>query len=183
MKPVTLIDSVQLDLMIGRLCYQLIENHDMFENSVILGLQPRGVIFAKRIVSKLEQILKVEKLTYGELDVTFFRDDFRRRDTPISPSEMNIDFLIEDKKVILIDDVLYTGRTIRSGLDAMLNFGRPAEVELMCLIDRRYKRELPIEPQYVGKSVDTYDNQQVKVDFESKSPKVTLFTSEEEGNG
>jgi pyrimidine operon attenuation protein/uracil phosphoribosyltransferase len=179
MRPATLIDSEQLSLIIKRLCYQLIENHDDFSNSVILGIQPRGVFLAERIKSHLEKILSGQKIHCGALDITFHRDDFRRRDEPISPSSTNIDFEIEEKNVILVDDVLYTGRTIRAGLDALMNFGRPSTVELLVLVDRRFSREFPVEPSYIGKSVDSYDNQRVEVNLveSEQEDKVLLFTT------
>ena len=100
------------------------------------------------------------------MDVTFFRDDFRHHQEPLVPKATQIDFLVEGKKVILIDDVLYTGRTIRAGLDSILAFGRPEKVELLVLIDRRYSRHLPIEPNYTGKTVDTISYEKVKVDWQ-----------------
>lgn len=177
MRPVTLIDNKQFDLIINRLCYQLIENHNTFENTVILGLQPRGIFLADLIWKKLSVILKNDNIEKGHLDVTFFRDDFRRRNEPINPNSTQIDFIIEGKNVILIDDVLYTGRTIRAGMDAMLSYGRPQQVELVVLVDRKFRRELPIQADYIGKSVDTYDNQKVKVVLGDKTNKVTLFTT------
>jgi pyrimidine operon attenuation protein / uracil phosphoribosyltransferase len=179
MRPAILIDSEQLELIINRLCFQLIENHDDFSNSVIIGLQPRGVHLAALIVDRLKTILKVPAITYGTMDITFHRDDFRRRmELPVA-SSTDLEFEIEDKKVILVDDVLYTGRTIRAGLDAMLAFGRPSEVELLTLIDRRFSRELPIRADYVGKSVDSYNNQRVIVELvpEAKKNQVILLTS------
>lgn len=165
MKPIVLIDPVQFNLIVDRLAHQLIENHRDFSETVILGLQPRGVFLARRIHDKIKAILPDVQIEIGDLDVTFFRDDFRRRDKPLAPSNTEIDFLIEGKKVILVDDVLYTGRTIRAGLDAMLSFGRPDAVELLVLIDRRFSRELPIEASYVGKAVDSIDSQRVTVSW------------------
>jgi pyrimidine operon attenuation protein/uracil phosphoribosyltransferase len=160
------------------LCWQLIENHGDFSSSVIIGIQPRGVYLAARMHKILSQILSRNKVPYGELDVTFYRDDFRSHEGPLVPSSTNIDFIIENKKVILIDDVLYTGRTIRAALDALLAFGRPAKVELLCLIDRRYSRDLPIEANYVGKSVDTITSEKVKVEWQEEGAenKVWLVT-------
>lgn len=182
MKPITLIDSTHLDLIVNRLCYQLIENHNDFSESVILGLQPRGVYFAELITRRLNEILGENQVSFGKLDITFHRDDFRRREDPIEASSTQMDFLIENKNVILVDDVLYTGRTIRAGLDAMLSFGRPKQVELMVLIDRRFSRQLPVQPNYVGKAVDSYDDQKVKVIIgeKGKKDKVLLLQSEEE---
>lgn len=181
MPPATLIDSTQLKLIINRLCYQLIENHDNFENTVILGLQPRGIHLAELIQQRLQEILPGVIVRCGRLDTTFHRDDFRRRDEPLSPNSTQVNFIIEGQKVILVDDVLYTGRTIRSGLDAMLSFGRPSIVELLVLVERRFTRELPVEPKYVGKSVDSYDNQLVKVIIgEGNKDQVLLLTSDKE---
>jgi len=179
MPPATLIDSTQLNLIINRLCYQLIENHDDFQNTVILGLQPRGIHLAEAIQKRLQEIIPGLEIRCGRLDITFHRDDFRRREAPLSANSTKVDFIIEDQKVILVDDVLFTGRTIRSGLDAMLSFGRPSVVELLVLVERRFTRELPVEPKYIGKSVDSYDNQQVKVVLgEGTKDKVLLLTSE-----
>ena len=180
MKPVTLIDNKQLGLIINRLAHQLIENHDDFSDAVLLGLQPRGVALAERIYARLKEILPKAEIHLGNLDITFFRDDFRRREEPLKANTTQIDFIIEDKKVILIDDVLYTGRTIRAGLDAMLSYGRPSSVELLVLVDRRFSRELPIEPTYIGKSVDSIDSQRVKVEFgkNTSNDRVLLFNTE-----
>lgn len=160
-----ILDSTQLELTIKRLCYQLIENHNNFENSVLIGLQPRGVILAKKIQSALIQITGNKEILLGGLDTTFFRDDFRRREAPIKANKTIIDFIIEDKKVILIDDVLYTGRTIRAGLDAMLAYGRPTLVELLVLVDRKYSRHLPIEPNYVGTTIDSVSSERVEANW------------------
>ncbi len=159
-----LLNSKHFEITISRLCYQLIENHNDFSESAIIGLQPRGIFAADRIRKRLSEILKKEKINYGSLDVTFHRDDYRRRDLVI-PSETKLDFVVEDKKVILVDDVLYTGRTIRSGMDALLDFGRARKIELLTLVDRRYSRQLPIEPDYIGISVDTITSEKVKVEW------------------
>ena len=157
-----LFDSQLLQVTIGRLCRQLIEVHDDFSNTVIIGLQPRGIFLADRIKKDLEKMLTSEVLL-GYLDTTFHRDDFRRRDEPISPSQTKIPFLIEEKKVILVDDVLFTGRTVRAALDAMNTFGRPSKVELLVLIDRLYSRHIPITADYVGRKVNTIQSQKVLV--------------------
>lgn len=162
MAPRLLFTPQQLEITINRLCHQLIEVHDDFSNSAIIGLQPRGTLLARRIHETLCRILKHD-VRFGELDVTFYRDDFRRRD--LVPNKTHIDFITEDMNVILIDDVLYTGRTIRSGLDAMMAFGRPKDVELLVLIDRRFSRNLPIQAKYVGRTVDTVSSENVKVDW------------------
>lgn len=181
MPTLTLIDSKHLSLIINRLCYQLIENHDLFSNTVILGLQPRGVLFAERIVEKLKEIKPEANIKYGKVDPTFYRDDFRRNDKTLVASPTEIPFDLENKTVVLIDDVLYTGRTIRAGIEGLMEYGRPKSIELLVLIDRRFSRELPIEPKYIGRSIDSYDNQQVKVMWrkESGEDKVLLLTDVE----
>lgn len=171
MKPSVLIDQVQFSIIVDRLTHELIENHRDFSDTVIIGLQPRGVYLAKRLGERIKHFQPEVELPVGSLDVTFFRDDFRRREKPIQPNATHIDFLIEGRKVVLVDDVLYTGRTIRAGLDAMLSYGRPDEVELLVLIDRRFSRELPIEPNYVGRSVDSIDSQRVSVQWSEMSGK------------
>lgn len=160
-----ILDETQLELTIKRLCYQLIENHNDFSDTVILGLQPRGIIMAQRVHEELQKITGNTNIPLGSLDTTFFRDDFRRRDTPIIANKTQIDFIIENKKVVLIDDVLYTGRTIRAGLDAMLAYGRPDLVELLVLVDRRYSRHLPIEPNYVGTTIDSVSSERVEANW------------------
>lgn len=161
----TLLDGKKFQITIKRLCQQLIENHPDFSNTVLIGIQPRGSYFADRIKYELSTILDNKALKKGNLDITFFRDDFRRKDGLVSASSNTIDFIIEGKDVILIDDVLWTGRTIRAALDALLAYGRPAKVELLVLIDRRFSRQLPIEPDYIGLQVDSVDSQLVKVSW------------------
>ncbi len=162
-----ILDSHLLDITITRLCQQLIENHDTFEQSVILGLQPKGVFLAQHIQKRLQELTGTNVPT-GYLDTTFYRDDFRRRESPLLANSTNVPFIIENKKVILIDDVLFTGRSIRAALDAMIAFGRPQKVELLVLIDRKYSRDLPIEPYYVGRAVNTILSQRVLVEWKEK---------------
>lgn len=164
MQQSTLLKGEKFQITIQRLCHQLIENHHDFSNSVIIGIQPRGVFLAGRIVEELKRILQTPDISFGDLDITFFRDDFRTKGSlPLAASSTNIDFIIENKKVILIDDVLWTGRTIRSALDAIQAFGRARKVELLVLVDRRYARQLPIEPDYVGIQIDSINSQKVVV--------------------
>ncbi len=170
MRKKLILDSLIFDLTLNRLCQQLIENHQGFSESVLVGLQPRGVFVASLIHKKLEDQLR-KKIPLGMLDVTFHRDDFRRREIPAKASETKIDFIIEAKNVVLIDDVLFTGRTVRSALDALINFGRPQKVELLVLIDRKHTRQLPIAANYVGKYVDTMASQKVLVELEAQGHK------------
>src|SRR5687767_11243967 len=165
-----ILDSDLLDITINRLCQQLIENHDDFAQTVILGMQPRGIFLAEFIHQKLEKEIK-KSIPLGYLDTTFHRDDFRRRQTPLKANETRVPFIIESKKVVLVDDVLFTGRTIRAAMDALITFGRPAKVELLVLIDRKYNRELPIEADYVGSVVNTLASQRVLVELEAQGHK------------
>jgi pyrimidine operon attenuation protein/uracil phosphoribosyltransferase len=165
MQPRLLLDSKRLNLTITRLCHQLIEQHKDFSNTVLIGVQPRGVFMADRIYTKLSEILNRKDLQYGKLDITFYRDDFRTKGAAIIADETSIDFSLENKNIILIDDVLYTGRTIRAALDSMLDYGRPADVELLVLIDRRKQRHLPIQAKYVGLVIDSISSEKVKVEW------------------
>ena len=150
-----------MTITIKRLANQLLENHDDLHNTVIIGIQPRGIYVSDRIVSEIKKEIASEKVKYGKLDITFYRDDIRNQ--LHMPNKTDINFSIEGCNVILIDDVLYTGRTIRAALDALLAFGRPEKVELCILVDRRFNRQLPIQPDYVGKYIDTIVSQKVKV--------------------
>lgn len=179
----TILNSKHVDITLKRLSSQLKENHQDFSNTVLIGLQPRGIHVLERLKTILEQDSNL-KLTCGQLDITFYRDDFRRREQPLIPSVTNIDFIIEDKRVVLIDDVLYTGRSIRSGLDAILTFGRPKDVELLVLIDRQFERHLPIQPNYTGKQVNTLTSQRVLVQWKEQGEEdLVLLCTEEDTNG
>lgn len=181
MQPRALLNGKTLSITVERLCYELLENHGNFSESAIIGLQPRGIYLARRIHQRISQILQKTGILMGEMDVTFYRDDFRRRESPLLPQSTNMNFVIENKKVILIDDVLFTGRTVRSGLDALLSYGRPRQVELLVLIDRRWSRQLPIQPEYVGKTIDTLVSQKVKVLWKETDgeDKVVLYSPAE----
>jgi len=162
----TLLNKHQLNITLQRLAHQLVETHTDFSGTAIIGLQPRGIWFSDRIVQIIKGITG-EKIPYGKLDITFYRDDIHSGDIHI-PSQTDISFSIEDRNVVLIDDVLHTGRTVRAAMDALIDFGRPKKVELMALIDRHYSRELPIQPDYVGQTIDTIITQKVKVKWEAK---------------
>lgn len=165
MRPVTILDAKAFGLTITRLCHQLIEDHGDLSGVALIGLQPRGILLARRLRAKLKRILGKEMLSYGELDITFHRDDFRHRTSLPSPSATQLDFSLDDRRVVLVDDVLFTGRTIRAGLDALLAFGRPSSVQLLVLIDRRFSRQVPIQPDYVGKWVDSIADERVTVEW------------------
>ena len=159
MKPI--LTERQVALTIKRLAHQILENHLQLKDVVLIGLQPRGIFLSDKIVEELKTLVPQSSILYGKLDITFYRDDVRRGIHIANSTK--IDFAIEGKTVILIDDVLWTGRTTRAALDALLDFGRPSQVELCVLIDRRFSRELPIQANYVGRAIDTYSSQKVKV--------------------
>jgi pyrimidine operon attenuation protein / uracil phosphoribosyltransferase len=165
----TILNGTQVAITVDRLCHQLIENHLDFSKSVLIGLQPRGIYLSDRIYRTLQKLLPGVHINYGKLDITFYRDDFNTQ--LYVPNETTIDFSLENKKVILVDDVLYTGRTTRSALDAMLDFGRPSVVELLVLIDRRFTRQLPIQADYTGRTVDAIISEKVKVRWAERDGK------------
>jgi len=164
MGKIKIFNSKLIDITISRLTQQLVEEHESFNDSVILGMQPKGIFLAKRIKKRLAEMGN-EDLPIGFLDTTFYRDDFRRKPIPLKPNATEVPFIIEDKKVILIDDVLFTGRSVRAAISAMLAFGRPSKVEFLALIDRKYSRDLPIEAHYIGKTVNTIQSQKVIVEL------------------
>jgi len=160
-----ILNQQDIDITIERLCQQLIEYHNDFNNTVIVGVQPRGTLLSNRIITQLKQLLKTTNIESGNLDIAFYRDDLRRREEPIVPQVMDMNLSLEGKNVVLIDDVLFTGRSIRSAIDALMAFGRPKSVELLILIDRRFGRDLPIQPNYVGRTIDAIDSEKVIVEW------------------
>ena len=163
---IKLLDSRLLDIMINRLVRQLVEDHDEFQDTVLLGLQPKGVYLAERIREGITRTTDCD-VPLGYLDATFHRDDFKSAGTT-QPNETKVPFLLEDKRVILVDDVLYTGRTVRAALDAMMDFGRPSQVKFLILVDRKYSRDVPIQADYIGKSVNTIQSQRVVVEWKEQ---------------
>lgn len=164
----TLFTHEQLTITIQRLAHQIVEQIDVYEDVVIIGIQPRGIHLSDRVVQAIQAIVPGQKIQYGQLDTTFYRDDVHQNNGIHIPSATSIDFNLEGKQIILIDDVLHTGRTIRAAMDALIDFGRPKHVSLMVLIDRRFSRELPIQPDFVGQSVDTMYSQKVKVQWDEQ---------------
>ncbi len=179
-----LFDHISLQITLQRLCHQLIEVHHQFENTVIIGLQPRGVLVASRIHQMLQTITGNSSIQYGELDITFYRDDFRQKG--LIPAPSNIQFTIEHKNVVLIDDVLFTGRTIRAGLDALTDYGRARDIELLVLVDRRLSRHVPIQAKYAGRTVDTINSEKIIVELDrsgqTQNDKVILVTKDNTEN-
>lgn len=158
-----LLTAKEVNIILHRLACQLIEKHLDFSNTILIGIQPRGKFLAQRLSTLLKEDYNIQSIQVGYLDITFFRDDFRRGDKTLEANKTEIDFVVEDKKVVFIDDVLYTGRSIRAALTAIQSFGRPSEIELLTLIDRRFSRHLPIQPDYRGRQVDAINNEKVIV--------------------
>ena len=163
-----LLDTKEIQIILNRLACQLRETHQDFSNSVLIGIQPRGTVLAKRLLSILNQEHHIQHISNGFLDITFFRDDFRRSEKVLSANENLMEVSVENKKVVLIDDVLYTGRSIRAALTAIDSYGRPSEIELLTLIDRRFSRHLPIQPDYLGRQVDAIADEKVLVHWEEE---------------
>lgn len=165
----SILTQQQLAITIKRLAHQVLENHVNLDNTVLIGLQPRGIFLSDQLVSEIQNEIPHVKIEYGKLDITFYRDDIRKE--LHKANHTDIPFSIEGRNVVLIDDVLYTGRTIRAALDALLDFGRPEKVELCVLIDRRFSRQFPIQPDYIGKSIDSILSQKIKVYWKVKDGK------------
>lgn len=163
----TILANKQLALTIQRLAHQLIENHYPFTDTVVVGIQPRGVLLADQVVHHIRSIYPDLQINYGKLDITFYRDDAHRQ--LHVPQSTSLPFAVENKRVILIDDVLYTGRTIRAAMDALVDYGRPASIELCVLIDRRFNRQVPIQPDYSGRAIDSLVSQKVSIDWSTNT--------------
>ena len=175
-----LLTAPEVTIILHRLACQLIENHLDFSDTILVGIQPRGIFLAERLKDILQNEYQTPEIKLGYLDITFFRDDFRRTNKPLEANKTSINFIVENKRVIFIDDVLYTGRSIRAALTAIQSFGRPSEIELLVLIDRRFSRNLPIQPDYRGRQVDAINNEKVKVSWKENdgADGVYLITSE-----
>tara|TARA_B100001027_G_C16188831_1_gene295043 strand:+ start:78 stop:617 length:540 start_codon:yes stop_codon:yes gene_type:complete len=160
-----LLNHNEVNIILHRLACQLVEKHSNFSNTVLVGLQPRGKFLANRLKDLLKSEYNISELESGFLDITFYRDDFRRTSKVLEASTTEMNCIVEDKKVVFIDDVLYTGRSIRAALTAIQSYGRPSSIELLILIDRRFSRHLPIQPDYRGRQVDAIDNEKVIVNW------------------
>ena len=168
-------NSKDIEIILHRLACQLIENHNDFSNTVLIGLQPRGSYLAQRLADLLRNDYNIKDLDLGFLDITFYRDDFRRREEPLEATSTQINFLIEDKNVVIIDDVLFSGRSVRAALTAIQSYGRPENVELLVLIDRRFSRHLPIQPNYKGRQVDAINQEKVIVNWKETNNKDVVY--------
>ncbi|MCC7246919.1 MAG: bifunctional pyr operon transcriptional regulator/uracil phosphoribosyltransferase PyrR [Saprospiraceae bacterium] len=158
-----LLQAERFSLCIERLCHQLLEDWGDFSDCCIIGIQPRGTLLSSRIHRRLSELTNRQDIPYGKMDITFYRDDFRMAEGPLSPHPNEVNFVVTNKKVLLVDDVLYTGRTIQAALAALQHYGRPQLVELLVLVDRRFNRHLPIQPDYFGIAIDALDEAYVRV--------------------
>ena len=170
-----LLNAKAIDIILHRLACQLIENHNDFKNTVLIGIQPRGKFLAERLERLLTTDYKIKDVQIGHLDITFYRDDFRRGSKPLQANTTELECEVEAKKVVFIDDVLYTGRSIRAALTAIQSFGRPSEIELLVLIDRRFSRHLPIQPDYKGRQVDAINEEKVIVNWAEDSAEDSVY--------
>lgn len=158
-----LLAGARLNLTIERLCHQLIEDWSGLTDICLVGIQPRGAALAERLYRHLKTLPDLPKIDYGKLDITFYRDDLMMHDTPLSPHPNDMPFIVTNRRVVLVDDVLYTGRTIQAALAALQHYGRPQKVDLLVLVDRRFNRHLPIKADYAGIRVDSVDAAYVRV--------------------
>ena len=171
-------EKEKFDLTIERLCYHLIEDYDDFKDTCIVGIQTGGVQLASRILDKLSEIQSKElikaapvnlsdssDIPFGKLDITFYRDDFRTSKKPLAANINEMPFVIENQRVILVDDVSYTGRSVQAAMTALNHYGRPKSVKLLVLVDRRFNREIPVRPDYIGVVIDALDDAYVKVEW------------------
>ncbi len=170
-----LLNQKEIEIILHRLSCQLIESHKDFTNTILIGLQPRGIFLCNRLVEILEKEYNIKDIKHGKLDITFYRDDFRRRDEPLEANKTEIDFVVDNKNIVFIDDVLYSGRSTRAALTAIQAFGRPNKIELLVLIDRRFSRHLPIQPDYKGRKVDAINHEQVKVNWKENNDEDCIY--------
>ena len=166
-------------ITLTRLAHELIENYPSEEALYIVGIQEKGVILADRLIEEIKKKNKNRKVFFGKLDITFYRDDFRIRTEPLKASSTQIDFDVESKSIILIDDVLYTGRTIHAAMSALQDLGRVERLELLCMVDRRFNRHLPIKADYTGIQVDSLDEAYVRVQWEHQDgeDKILIYSA------
>lgn len=157
------VDAVTMKRALTRITYEIIERNRGIEDLVLVGIKTRGIFIAQRIADRLKQLEGIEVPT-GELDITLYRDDKKSDDDP-TLHHSQIPISLEGKEVVLVDDVLYTGRTIRAALDALMDFGRPKRISLAVLVDRGH-RELPIRPDFVGKNIPTSLAEEIIVEME-----------------
>lgn len=173
-----ILDKEQLKRAITRISHEILERNGGAKNVVVVGIQSRGYYIASRLAKNIASI-ESQKIPIGALDISLYRDDVGTNPQPLL-KKTEIDFSLTGKQIILVDDVLYTGRTIRAAMDALMDLGRPASIQLAVLIDRGH-RELPIRPDYIGKNIPTAPNERVSVNLEEESQEdsVTLVRESE----
>jgi len=164
-----LMDSETIDRTIVRITSEILEKNMGAKDLVIIGIRTRGVHVAERIANRINKLEKIEP-PMGTLDITLYRDDLRRKTEWPKVEKTEIPFSVEDKEVILVDDVIYTGRTTRAALEEIMDFGRPSSIQLATIVDRGH-RELPIQPDYVGIKVDTLSSEKIRVHLEETDGK------------
>ncbi|HLZ09304.1 MAG TPA: bifunctional pyr operon transcriptional regulator/uracil phosphoribosyltransferase PyrR [Chloroflexota bacterium] len=153
-----------LQRALARIAHEIVERNHGVEGLVLLGIQTRGVPLARRLQAKLQE-LEGSLVPLGELDITLYRDDFGRRRLNSTMGKSNVPVSLSDRRVVLVDDVIFTGRSVRAALDSVMDYGRPSSVQLAVLIDRGH-RELPVRADYVGKNVPTALDEEVRVHLE-----------------
>ena len=173
------VDSEGLDRILTRIAHEILEKNKGSRDLVLMGMRTRGEFLARRIQNKLKTIDGAD-LPLGVLDVTLYRDDFRMRIKQPEVSLSDITFDINEKYIILVDDVLYTGRTVRSAMNAIMDLGRPASIQLCILVDRGH-RELPIRADYVGKNIPTSHNEEIKVRMTEVDEEDAIYLIEVDG--
>ncbi len=156
-----ILSDSDIDRLLKRICSEILEAHKDLENLVFIGIQTRGVFLAKRLQAEILRLKQIE-IPRGSIDITLYRDDWTRIDINPVVQDTRISFSVDGKQIILIDDVLFTGRTIRAAMDALMDFGRPDRIELFVLVDRKH-RELPIQANYIGLTVATRYTDSVNV--------------------
>ena len=173
MEKLVLMNEDSVSRTINRLCHEIIENNSNFRDVVLIGIHNRGVPISQRIQNKIKELIGID-LQRGSLDITFHRDDYRERLVVPELMGTDINFSLDGKIVVLVDDVLYSGRTVRAALDELNSFGRASKVQLAVLVDRGH-RELPIKPDYVGKNVPTHEGEHVDVTLKETDENDSVF--------
>ncbi len=172
-----ILDSVEIDRILKRMAYEILEKHKKNDHLSLIGIHTRGVFLAYR----LQQHIKAaegEEIPTGEIDITLYRDDWTQMSPQPVVKTTDIAFSVDDKRIVLVDDVLFTGRTVRAAMDALVDFGRPARIELAVLIDRGH-RELPIQSNYTGQCINTKRSEMINVMLKEcdENDQVTLTTA------
>ena len=173
LEKLVLMNEESVSRTINRLCHEIIENNSNCKNVVLIGIHNRGVPISQRIQNKIKELIGID-LQRGSLDITFHRDDYRERLVVPELMGTDINFSLDGKIVVLVDDVLYSGRTVRAALDELNSFGRASKVQLAVLVDRGH-RELPIKPDYVGKNVPTHEGEHVDVTLKETDENDSVF--------